>query len=97
MTLMRGKRTLLSFSADGGKRSGAPAGIKQVASRNAAIAESLTTSKAHAEKLSPDVESQARNLGRGIADKVLGYAKEQGWLIKAEVAEVTPEAEPRVK
>ena len=28
---------------------------------------------------------------------MLGYAKEQGWLIKAEGAEVTPEAEPRVK
>ena len=33
----------------------------------------------------------------GIAEKVLGYAKEQGWLTKAEDIEATPETEQRVK
>ena len=32
------------------------------------------------ERLSPDVEVPARRLGRAIADRVLVYAKEKGWL-----------------
>jgi hypothetical protein len=82
----------------GGKRPGAPASVKLAASRNAMIAESLAASKAAAEKLSPDVEAQTRSLGRGISEKVLGYAKEQGWLNKPETAEAAPAGEEgRVK
>jgi hypothetical protein len=93
-----GKRQLLAFAADGGKRPGAPASVKLAASRNAMIAESLAASKAAAEKLSPDVEAQTRSLGRGISEKVLGYAKEQGWLNKPETAEAAPAGEEgRVK
>jgi hypothetical protein len=91
MTIMRSRRQLLAFSADIGKRPSASPSVKLAASRNAMIAESLAESKAAAEKLSPDVETQARSLGRGISEKVLGYAKEQGWLNKPEGGE-TPAA-----
>ncbi len=107
MTVTRSKRQLLAFAADGGKKpSPAPTG-KAAAARNALIAESLTASKAASEKLSPDVEAQARSLGRAIGEKVVGYAREQGWLNKSEGAEVaaapsaapgaSAAAEPRVR
>jgi hypothetical protein len=86
----RGKTPLLSFSADG-KGAGKPPVGKQAAARNAAIAAALTAEKAAAEKLSPDVEAQARRIGRAAGDRVVAYAKEQGWLEKAEGAEGQPE------
>ena len=78
MSVTRSKRQLLAFSADLGKRAGAAPSGKQAAARNAMFAESLAGSKAATEKLSPDVEAQARSLGRAIGDKVVAYAKEQG-------------------
>jgi hypothetical protein len=93
MSVTRSKRQLLAFSADLGKRAGAAPSGKQAAARNAMIEESLTASKSATEKLSPDVEAQARSLGRAIGDKVVAYAKEQGWLVKPETAEV-PAAAP---
>jgi hypothetical protein len=92
-----GKRQLLAFAADGGKRPSAPATGKLAASRNAAIAESLVASNAAAERLSSDVEAQARSLGRAVGDKVTGFAKEQGWLTKPEGAEAAPEEGTRVR
>jgi hypothetical protein len=101
MMVSRSKRQLLAFAADLGKRNSPPPTGKLAASRNALIAESLTQSKAAAEKLSPDVEAQARSLGRAIGEKVAGFAKEQGWLEKpagasAETATATGD-EPRVR
>jgi hypothetical protein len=99
MMVSRSKRQLLSFESQLGKKSSpAPSG-KLAASRNTMIAESLVQSKAAAEKLSPDVEAQARGLGRAIGEKVVGFAKEQGWLEKpagAETAAATSD-EPRVR
>jgi hypothetical protein len=97
MTIMRSKGQLLGFTAEGGKRPGPPPAGKLAASRNAMFAESLTASKAAAEKLSPDVEAQARSLGRAIGAKVVEYAKGQGWLTSPESAAVTPAAEQRVR
>ena len=37
-------------------------------------------------KLSPDVEAQARRLGRAAGEKVVAYAKEQGWIAAPEAA-----------
>ena len=48
-----GKKQLLSFSAESGRRPGAPASGKLAASRNAAIASSLAAANAVAEKLRP--------------------------------------------
>jgi hypothetical protein len=79
----RGKQELLTFSADA-KGAGKPPTGKQAAARNAAIAAALAAEKSDLEKLSPDVEVQARQIGRAAGDRIVAYAKEQGWLGKGE-------------
>ena len=90
--VLSGRRQLTSFTAEAGGGRGAVTGnAKQAAAQNSAIAAALVEQKAAPEKLSPDVEGHARRLGRSIADKVLAYAKEQGWLnAPAEVASGEP-------
>ena len=56
---------------------------KVAAARNAEIAGVVASTGSPNERLSPDVEAPARRLGRAIADRVLVYAKEQGWLAPA--------------
>ena len=82
----RGKQQVLSFSADA-KGAGKPPVGKEAAARNAAIVAVLTTDKGAPEKLSPDVEVQARRIGRAAGDRIVAYAKEQGWLAKPEGGE----------
>src|SRR5664279_5325890 len=65
-----GKKQLLAFNADA-KDAGKPPAGKQAAARNAAIVTVLTAEKADPEKLSPDVEAQARRLGRAVGEKVV--------------------------
>jgi len=95
MTITRyaagGKAPLLTFSTDvQSGRKIAPGNAKVVAARNQAIAEALVAEKALPEKLSPDVEAQARSLGRAIAVKIVDYAKEHDWLAKPDAAEGQP-------
>jgi len=85
-----GKKQLLAFNADA-KAAGKPPTGKQAAARNAAIATVLAAEKAAPEKLSPDVEAQARRLGRAVGEKVVAFAKEQGWLGTPEAAKAQPE------
>jgi hypothetical protein len=66
---------------------------KVAAARNAEIAGIVTSMGSANERLSPDVESPARRLGRAIADRILVYAKEQGWLTPP-AAEPSPSAPP---
>jgi hypothetical protein len=47
---------------------------------------------AAAGRLSPDVEAQTHALGRAIGDRIVAYAREQGWLKDA-----VPAAEPEKK
>jgi hypothetical protein len=82
----RGKEQLLAFSA-GAKGAGKPPTGKAAAARNAAIAAVLTAEKTAPEKLSSDVEVQARRIGRAAGDRIVAYAKEHGWLGKAEAGE----------
>ena len=82
------KKRLLTFSADA-KDAGKPPVGKQAAARNAAIAAVLVAEKDEV-KLSPDVEVQARRLGRAAGEKVVAYAKTQGWLGAPEAAEGQP-------
>jgi hypothetical protein len=84
-----GKKQLLTFDADA-KDAGKPPVGKQAAAHNAAIAAVLWEEKAAPERLSPDVEAQARRLGRAAGVKIVAYAKEQGWLEKPEAAEAQP-------
>jgi hypothetical protein len=92
------KEKLLSFIAVP-ERKGGPTG-KAAVMRNAEIADVLVAESAAPEKLSPDVEGQARRLGQAIADRIVALAKEKGWLEKPEGAEETvklPEAKPEAK
>ena len=98
-----GKKQLLAFDADA-KGAGKPPVGKQAAAHNAAIAAALAEEKAAPERLSPDVEAQARRLGRAASVKIAAYAKEQGWLEKpagteAQQAEQVklPEPKPELK
>jgi hypothetical protein len=84
-----GKKQLLTFDADA-KDAGKPPVGKLAAAYNAAIAAVLKEEKAAPERLSPDVEAQARRLGRAAGVKIVAYAKEQGWLEKPEDAEAQP-------
>jgi hypothetical protein len=89
-----GKRELTSFSASADAK--LPSG-RAAASSNAAIAGVLASVEGSSEKLSPDVESASRKIGRAAGEKILAYAKTQGWLEQpaaVEVAAVAPEAKP---
>jgi hypothetical protein len=81
------KRQVLTFDVEPTAVKREPAVLPKVAAaRNAEIAGIVASAGSPNERLSPDVEAPARRLGRAIADRVLVYAKEQGWL--------TPRAEP---
>ncbi|MCW5691097.1 MAG: hypothetical protein KIT48_01900 [Pseudolabrys sp.] len=76
-----GKRDLMTFAAEASGK--LPSG-KAAAADNAAIAGVLAAGDGAKEKLSPDVESAARKLGRAIGDKIVAYARVQGWLSQPE-------------
>jgi len=84
-----GRRPVLSFVTEsrGGAR---PAAGRAAAAGNAAIASVLVAVKADPEKLSPDVEAQARGIGRAAVEKIVGFARENGWLEKPAVAVASP-------
>ena len=83
-----GKKQLASFTAESARK---PATVP--ASRNAAIISVVSAAGSPAERLSPDVEAQARILGRAAGEKIVAFAREQGWLEKA--AEAGPEEKPK--
>jgi len=83
-----GKKQLASFIAESVRK---PAAVP--ASRNAAIISVVGAAGSPTERLSPDVEAQARMLGRAAGEKIVAFAREQGWLEKA--AEAGPEEKPK--
>jgi hypothetical protein len=78
-----GRRQLASFTAEPQPKARVDA---------AAIAAALPAESQAAGKLSPDVEAQAHALGRGVGDRIVAYARAQGW-----VQEAAPAAEPEKK
>ena len=78
-----GKKKLTTFTAQ-------PASGKAKVDA-AAIAAALPADSAAAGRLSPDVEAQTHALGRAIGDRIVAYAREQGWFKDA------PPAEPEKK
>lgn len=76
-----GKRQLLSFSAEANAK--LPSG-KAASSNNSEISTVLASLEGAREKLSSDVEAAARKLGRAAGEKIVGYARVQGWLNKPE-------------
>lgn len=102
MTVTRasaGKREqLLAFAIDvQSGRKISPGNAASVAARNQEIATALAAQNALPERLSPDVEAQARALGRAIAEKVVALAKERDWLPAPQVAQAAPESEQRAR
>ncbi len=85
------RKRLTGFTVEAKDAGKPPSGKQAVAARNAAIAAVLSAEKAAPEKLSPDVEAQARRLGRAVGEKVVAYAKEQGWIAAPEPAEAPEE------
>lgn len=81
-----GKKQLLSFTAESqsGKRPGAVVTAPISAASSAAITAITVAGGVASEKLSADVQAQARSLGRAAADKILAYARTQGWIQAAE-------------
>lgn len=94
------KRPLLTFVVEGDSLRRPSAVSPQMrAARNAEIADALAAEDAAPEKLSPDVEAQARAIGGAIGEKILAYAKEHDWLAKPEAAAgaaAMPERQVRV-
>ena len=74
------KEKLTSFAASWAAKPAPPA--RRAAARNAEIAEALVAEKTALEKLSPDVEAQARRLGQGDRRQIVAFAKEKGWMAK---------------
>lgn len=84
-----GKRQLLSFSAEASAK--LPSG-KAASANNSEIAGVLASLEGAKEKLSSDVEAAARKLGRAAGEKIVAYAKVQGWLNKPEGEDAVAEA-----
>jgi hypothetical protein len=77
------KTQLLTFTTQAQKGAAftGPAAAAHIAAIKAVLAgESVPT-----QNLSPDVEAQARGLGRAVADKINAYAMQQGWVNKADL------------
>ncbi len=91
-----GKNLLLQFNAQISPARAGKLDRKQQAARNAQIEAALLAEGTPAVKLSPPIETQARQLGRAIGERIVAFARERGWLAKAEVAAATP-AQPAPK
>ena len=66
-----GKKQVAAFTA-------APQGKAKVDA--AAVEAALPPDSRNAGRLSPDVEAQVHAIGRGVGEKIVGFAREQGWL-----------------
>src|SRR5262245_35811393 len=77
------KRQVLTFDVEPSAKREPAVPPKVAAARNAEIAGIVASTGSLNERLSPDVEAAARRLGHAIADRVLVYAREHGWLSPA--------------
>lgn len=79
MQVMSGsKKQLLNFTAQAQRGQGAAGGINK-RTLDAEIAAVLGSKSAPDVKLSPDVQEQARAIGRAIADRIVAFTLQQGW------------------
>jgi hypothetical protein len=93
------KKQLLAFTAQtqSGRQSGASITGPAAAARKAEITAVLTSKSSPEVNLSPNLEAQARGLGRAVADKIVAYAVQQGWVNKADLPEPPADAKPAEK
>src|ERR1039458_150494 len=89
------KKQLLTFTAQAQNQRQSGAAIPgSDATRNAAITAALAAKSAPDVNLSPNVEAQARRLARAVADKIVAYTVQQGWVNKADLPEAPADATP---
>ena len=72
------KKQLLNFTAQAQSGNGSGGGVNK-RTLDAEIAAVLGSMSAPDVKLSPDVEAQARGIGRAIADRIVAFTMQQGW------------------
>lgn len=85
-----GRKQLTAFVVEAPRRGGA-AGGKNF---GAGVTAALGSEGAAAVKLSPDVEGPARALGRAAGEKIVAFAKEQGWLTAPAATTAPAEEKP---
>lgn len=86
-----GKRELTTFTIEPAGLSRSTTNAKLAAARNNAI-NSVVAAMGSKERLSADVEANARRIGRVAAERIIAYAQEQAWITAPEKPEV--EAKP---
>ena len=89
------KKQLITFTAetqDRGRITHVAAAVK-----SEEIAAVLAAKSSPDVSLSPSVEAQAREFGRAIADKIVAYAMQQGWVNKSDLPEPPPILKPAAK
>ncbi len=90
------KKQLVTFTAQAQSERQSSAVItgSAGAARNAQIAAVLTAKSAADVNLSPNLETQARRLGNAVAEKIVAYAMQQGWVNKADLPEPLAAGKP---
>jgi hypothetical protein len=93
------EKQLLAFTAqaESGRQSGAAITGPDAAMLSAAITTVLAGKSAPDVNLSPDVEAQARGLGRAVADKIIAYAAQQGWKTNSGLPAPAQDVKPVMK
>jgi hypothetical protein len=86
------KKELLSFTAeaDSRRRPGAIVAAPIGAATSVAVSAAAAAGGVAAEKLSADVQAQARSLGRAAGERIVAYAREKGWLAKPDSVAAAP-------
>lgn len=90
------EKQLFAFTAQAqsGRQSGAAIAGLNAPALSAAISGVLAARSALDVKLSPDAQALARQLGRAVADKIVAYAAQQGWVSKANLPAPPEDAKP---
>jgi hypothetical protein len=90
------KKQLVTFTAQAQRerQSGAVITGPAAAARKAEISAVLASKSSLDVNLSPNLEAQARGLGRAVADKIVAYAMQQGWVNKADLPEPSADVKP---
>ena len=94
------RKVVFTFTSEGprSRKAGVARRAKASPTREADIAAALVAENAAPEKLSPDVEAQARGLAEAIAAQIVAYARTQGWVKETPaVADATPPKKPAKK
>lgn len=89
-----GKRELTTFTIEPAGLSRSTTSAKLAAARNNSI-NSILAAMGSKERLSADVEANARRIGRVAAERIVQYAREQAWLAAPETPEAETRPEPR--